>query len=367
MNCRVVRVCCNIIARRIKVRLDFAKFFGNLTACICMDDKMKFCIICRKEFTKENPATKEHIIPESIGGNYIIDTVCKNCNSKMGTKIDAPFVKNIISRIHIKENQIKKGNVDFPLKGNYQDKLGRKYQIDNLNSTPILLDDRPILDIQQLEDGKILVSISFEKYGSFSQEDRISLLYKHKSFLEKEYIKNGLEFNFEEILNSEFTAQTKEPLPLQKQELIDFNPFFLEALKIAYEFFVTTCPEFLKHPDIRNIAKALENIDLEMAKQYVTLHVADEKTKYMHLVKCLKNNFGSIFMVNPLMTPNGGCGCFISLYEKFICLVQLSEDNLFGNIIHLPYIYIVKQKKALHELSHDESIKFQECLKLCQK
>lgn len=330
---------------------------------------MNTCIICRKQFTIKNPATREHVIPEAIGGNYVIDTVCKNCNSKMGAKIDAPFIKNVISRLHIEENQIKgkKGTVDFPLKGNYQDELGRKYQVDNLNTNPILLDDRPILDIQQLGNNEYLVSISFEKYGSFSQEERISLLHKHKSFLEKEYMKNGLEFNFEKILNSEFTAQTKESLPLQKQELIDFNPFFLEALKIAYEFFVTTCPEFLEHPDIRNIAKALENIDLEMAKQYVILHAADEQTKYMHLVKCLKNNLGSIFMVNPLRTPTGGCGCFISLYEKFICLVQLSEDNLLGNIIHLPYIYIVKQKKALHELSHDESIKFQECLKLCQK
>ncbi|XYU91462.1 HNH endonuclease [Pasteurella multocida] len=67
---------------------------------------MKICIICRKEFTTTRPATKEHIIPESIGGNYIIETVCKDCNSKMGTKIDAPFVKNLISRLHIEENQI---------------------------------------------------------------------------------------------------------------------------------------------------------------------------------------------------------------------------------------------------------------------
>ncbi|AMM82950.1 MULTISPECIES: HNH endonuclease [Pasteurella] len=321
---------------------------------------MKICIICRKEFTTTRPATKEHIIPESIGGNYIIETVCKDCNSKMGTKIDAPFVKNLISRLHIEENQIKgkKGIVDFPLKGNYQSKSGKKYQVNNFDSNPILLDDRPILNIEQLDKNTTLVSISFEKYGSFSQEELINLLQKHKSFLENEYKKNGLEFNLEQLINSDFTRQIQEHSPLRRSELIDFNPFFLEALKIAYEFFVTACPEFLDHPDIKNIAKTLENTDLETAKKYVALHIANEQIEYMRLVKCLKDKFGSIFIVQPLKIPNGGSGCFISLYEKFICLVQLSEDDLFGNIIHVPYIYIVNQKKALHELPQDESIKF---------
>ncbi|QIM62273.1 hypothetical protein A1D29_02570 [Pasteurellaceae bacterium Orientalotternb1] len=330
---------------------------------------MKFCIICRKEFTGENPATREHIIPEAIGGTYVIETVCKDCNSKMGAKIDAPFIKNIFSRLHIEENQIKgkKRIIDFPLKGNYQDESGKKYQVNSFDSEPILLDDRPILNIEQLADGKSLVSISFEKYGSFSQEEKIKLLHKHKLFLENEFRRNGLEFNFEQILISDFTSQIKESVPLTRYEQIDLNSFFLEALKIAYEFFVTTCPELINHPDIRNMAKVLENIDFEMAKKYVNLHVADEQLEYMNLVKCLKNNFGSIFMVNPLRTPDGGSGCFISLYEKFIFLVKFSEDDLFGNIIHIPYIYIVKQKKALHELSYDESIKFRECLELCQK
>lgn len=330
---------------------------------------MKFCIICRKEFTKENPATKEHIIPEAIGGNYVIDTVCKNCNSQMGTKIDAPFIKNIISRLHIEENQIKgkKRIVDFPLKGNYQDDSGNKYQVNSFGSNPILLDDRPKLNIEQLDDGKISISILFEKYGTFSQEEIRGLLNKHKLFLESEYSKNGLKFNLEKLLNSDFTRQIKEPLPLSRRELVDFNPFFLEALKIAYEFFVTACPEFIEHPDIGNIAKVLENIDLKKAKKHVTIHVAEEKMEYMNLIKCLKNNFGSFFMVNPLRTPNGGSGCFISLYEKFIFLVKYSEDDLFGNFIHMPYFYIVKEKKTLYELSHDESIKFQECLKSCKK
>lgn len=332
---------------------------------------MKFCIICRKPFTEKNPATKEHIIPEAIGGNFVIDTVCKDCNSNMGTKIDAPFVKNIISRLHIEENQIKgkKGIVEFPLKGDYQDEIGNKYRIDNLDSDPVLLDDRPEITIEKLESGEYSVSISFEKFGTFSENDINKLFAKYEKYLEREFNKQELLFDREKLLSSEFIRTIKPSMRLQKREQVDFNPFFLEALKIAYEFFVTHYPKEMEHKDIKNIAYILENADFNMAKKYVSLHIPDEKIEYITLTKLLKEKFGSVFIINPLKTPDNETGYFISLYEKFIFLVKLSNDDLFGNTTYLPYIYILEQKKVLYELQPNELIQFQECLSLtlCKK
>lgn len=329
---------------------------------------MNFCIICRKEFTDKNPATEEHIIPYAIGGNYKINNVCRFCNSKMGTKIDAPFVRNIISRMHIEDNNIlgRSGKVEFPLKGDYEDETGKKFRVISPNSEPILLDDRPDVNVQELEDGKFSVSVSFEKYGEISENERECLLNKHQKYLAEKYKEFGLEFDLNLLISSEFTKTTKKSKPLKRREIIDFNSFFLESLKIAYEFFVTNNPEYLEHKDIKNIAKVLEMVDIEKAKKYVRLGALDENTSYIKLARCLKDRLGSLFMIVPLVTPGNGTGYFISLYEKFICLVLLSNDNLLGSKKHMPYIYFLQQKKTFEELPYNESIKLLGCLNLCR-
>lgn len=49
------------------------------------------CIFC----LKATEMTKEHIIPESIGGKIHIMNVCKACNSLLGTEVDAPYCSNL--------------------------------------------------------------------------------------------------------------------------------------------------------------------------------------------------------------------------------------------------------------------------------
>lgn len=48
------------------------------------------CIIC----DDDKPKSREHIIPENIGGSVIIDSVCKCCNSKFGSEVDNKLIKN---------------------------------------------------------------------------------------------------------------------------------------------------------------------------------------------------------------------------------------------------------------------------------
>lgn len=52
------------------------------------------CAYCEIKFTKDNPPTKDHIIPISKGGHNTKDNVvpaCKSCNSKKWNKIIRPF------------------------------------------------------------------------------------------------------------------------------------------------------------------------------------------------------------------------------------------------------------------------------------
>jgi len=52
-----------------------------------MNDQIKYCIFCFRN-NKEIQFTREHIIPQNVGGNLFIDEVCEKCNSSLGQYID---------------------------------------------------------------------------------------------------------------------------------------------------------------------------------------------------------------------------------------------------------------------------------------
>lgn len=47
------------------------------------------CIFCREE----KPLTKAHLIPEFLGGNLFAYNECKECNSELGSKVEAAIRK----------------------------------------------------------------------------------------------------------------------------------------------------------------------------------------------------------------------------------------------------------------------------------
>lgn len=52
---------------------------------------MKKCIICRQPTTS---FSDEHVIPDAIGGYYHIYSVCKECNSDMGSLVDSKLTNH---------------------------------------------------------------------------------------------------------------------------------------------------------------------------------------------------------------------------------------------------------------------------------
>ncbi len=63
-----------------------------LQITIEMDTKTKYCIFCFKK-NSEISFSREHIIPQNVGGNLFVDEVCVNCNSNLGRLIDTQILK----------------------------------------------------------------------------------------------------------------------------------------------------------------------------------------------------------------------------------------------------------------------------------
>ena len=65
--------------------------------------KCSFCL-CDKE------PSKEHIIPYALGGSLTTYSVCKDCNSSLGSTIDSKFILNkavgIARRVRVGQFQL---------------------------------------------------------------------------------------------------------------------------------------------------------------------------------------------------------------------------------------------------------------------
>lgn len=60
--------------------------------------KFMLCIICMTMKPARKKGSGEHVFPLSLGGSLIIDRVCLDCDSRMGTKIDAGLIN--LATIH---------------------------------------------------------------------------------------------------------------------------------------------------------------------------------------------------------------------------------------------------------------------------
>lgn len=71
---------------------------------------MTTCIICRLE--KDN-MSDEHVIPDSLGGYYHVHTVCRDCNSLLGTKVDTHLINNKFGELYRSRYNLKGKPVAF--------------------------------------------------------------------------------------------------------------------------------------------------------------------------------------------------------------------------------------------------------------
>jgi hypothetical protein len=60
------------------------------------EEQMK-CIFCKEE-RSEDKFRPEHVFPGAIGGSFCINTVCTDCNSRLGTEVDSKLTDHFFIR-----------------------------------------------------------------------------------------------------------------------------------------------------------------------------------------------------------------------------------------------------------------------------
>ena len=213
---------------------------------------MKKCIICRKE-KEQKEFSDEHVIPDSIGGYYHIYTVCKTCNSEMGSKVDSKLVNHYFTSFLRYELNIKgkTGDIPNPFNGTHI------LENDKETKIKLLLDEngipKPYLlpKIKTTTKGNIKrIDISVDKNDKNKIPDIIKKIQKREKINQDTQINTEEEPTFIEFIPN---------IKMQKQ--LDIREFKIALLKIAYEYAVDSIDGYFEDAQAKIISKFLLETD----------------------------------------------------------------------------------------------------------
>lgn len=107
------------------------------------------CFFCNTPFTEEN-TSEDHVFPESIGGWFTVDFICRDCNSRFGTTFDSDLRKSAYIHAALKAT----GTDSSYLKGqkiNWTSPLGHSGRMGVPRGY-----DRPVIIPSRQKDGSVI-------------------------------------------------------------------------------------------------------------------------------------------------------------------------------------------------------------------
>lgn len=287
---------------------------------------MAQCIICRKE---KKDLTDEHVIPDALGGYYHIYTVCKTCNSKLGSYVDTKLINHLFSVFQRYSLGLKgkSGQIPNPFAGTHvlkddQEQKIRLEQDENGVFVPYLIMIPPKVI---MEDEKTTITIKID----IRDKERLPKIL-HK-IAQRNHIKVD-NLQIDEDLDK--FAHKFRPEVLVKTS-VDLDEFKIGLLKIAYEFAIDSIPEYFNDKKAILISNMLEKCQIKNTDKGLFIGSGFEKGMFESLKWMLDISSNKHYLV---LCPikEFGLICMIYLSNTFSIAIKLSdkeylvEDCIFG-------------------------------------
>lgn len=278
---------------------------------------MKQCIICREE---KETFSDEHVIPDSLGGYYHIFSVCKRCNSDLGSFVDSKLVNHKFAEFqrYILGLRGKSNNLPNPFSGTHHMEGDEKRKVQlRLGS-----DGRPA--------PYTVTSVNYEEVVGEGGGTRVQIMLDASDernldgILDK--ISRKLRIPREQFDGIDRTVQSIAHPSITCRLNIDLADFKIGLLKIAYEFAVDTIPRYFDDKDAIEISQILRRAEYSAVDKYVNIgsgfghEIFDSFRDYLDLES--KKHY--------LVLASGlrhGLTCLIHLHGMFSVGVRLSEQN----------------------------------------
>ncbi|HFO6801901.1 TPA: HNH endonuclease [Escherichia coli] len=277
------------------------------------------CIICLEE-KEAKSFGEEHVIPEAIGGSYIINNVCNSCNSNLGQKVDIKIINEFLSVClrHEKDIRGKSGLLPIMFPGTFENEFNKKekYRLEhdeNGNIQPVLIYKQPL--IKEVEEGIYNIQIAFD--NSLSEDE---MLKKSKQIISKEMKRRGVK-NYD--INHCFEkVNSNIKLPINRE--ITNSDSFISILKMAYEFAASNINGYIDDEMAIAIADVLRKASYSDALEYV----------YMGVNSWGRGMFDKLFPDSHFIIIkcfDGILGALVSLHNIGFYSVRLSSESFVIN------------------------------------
>lgn len=275
---------------------------------------MENCIICRE---KTNDFSDEHVIPDSLGGYYHIYTVCKQCNSDLGSNVDSALVSHKFSDFqrYLMGIKGKSGKIPNPFSGthSFTNNSDKKVQVrlgEDRKTVPYV-----IPSVNQNRNNGVVDSVDIVVDATDEHKlDEIIMKTAKRIGVPYERISVG-----EKRVQSTPCPEVHIPLS------IDLHDFKLGLLKIAYEFAVDSIVKYYDDPMAIDISKVLHSANHERSTDFVKIGNGFQHEVMEPFESLL--NFESEKHYLILVELNESLVCFVKLHKLFTVGVVLSENG----------------------------------------
>lgn len=317
---------------------------------------MKFipekCVLC----SESKPLTVEHIFPEGAGGRLTADILCKDCNSNLGTRIDAPYLEQSYVQLARNALQIqgKRNNIPQPFSEIYEVPVedGKLRIRMDVNFRPRVIPQ--VSDVTVGKDGSLAVSLVVDA------KDREKLPNIIRAKVERffstpagknlnwspEQIERGIVMASEQA--SDAKAGQSPVGEIMGNFNIDLKKIFVEHIKVAYEVACIHYKyDFINTPRSEEIRQFLyENSQNDMMSTWDINTIA----KRLRISPQIDHNISQI--INQL-TGNtshehhvalvSGKNIIVSMFGLGAMLIDAIDDPITSSALFLNNI---KQKKC---------------------
>lgn len=271
------------------------------------------CIICRKD---SEDMSDEHVIPDSMGGFYHIDSVCKACNSKLGKLVDSPLVNHKLTELYRFSRELsgKRGHIPNPFSGIFfqEGNENAKFRVDVDNENNLKVKSLPIVNIKKDGDKIESIEVSLDSEDSHKIDGIMKKLAKRHDLPEHSIVVGDKK----RVLSTE---------GIKGKWQIDTLKFKIGLLKIAYEFAIDMVEGYFDDHSAIEISKILNSANYKRAEEYVKIgngfqfEVFEPYENYLDL-KSEKHYL--ILSNSPL-----GLVCLVKLHDLFAVGVVLSSHK----------------------------------------
>lgn len=269
------------------------------------------CILCRRDGLE---MSDEHVIPDAIGGYYHIYSVCKECNSRLGSKVDKYLLDNWLTVVKRNEYHLagKTGVVPHPLIGEGVLDNGQKVRMGKDKEghlVPYLIPSSPIVS----DNGKQV---------SFSLDARDAKSVNH--ITEKVLRRKGLDRA--KIAIESFRQDVRIDKPCVRMQFsIDIKSYLLSLLKIAYEFTIDQLPSYIEDSQSRLYADILLNGEKDRVDDIIVLANGFMDKKFVILPMYIDNNEHRHILY--LTEVENKLVCVVKLFDVYGVSIRMSDKS----------------------------------------